>query len=259
MPRVASPTTEPNYPIGSVDSALRLILLLAERKTLRISEASSEIDVARSTAHRLMKMLEHYGFAAQDEASKAYTAGPVLVNIGLRVIRAFDVRTVARPLLQDLRAEVNETVNLWVLQQSDILCLDSVESTKALRVGSRTGTLMAAYATAAGRSLLANLSRDALRALYPSSRLPRLTGSTLDTRKRLEEELERCRELGYAVQRGETEIDVAAIAAAVQDRHGQASFSVSVAVPLSRVEEHIDQFGASVRRTADRLAELLPW
>ena len=259
MPRVTASSTEPNYPIGSVDSALRLILLLAERKSLRIYEASSEIDVARSTAHRLMKMLEHYGFASQDQASKAYTAGPVLVNIGLRVIREFDVRTVARPLLHELRAEVNETVNLWVLQQTDILCLDSVESSRALRVGSRTGTMMAAYATAPGRSLLANLSPEALRALYPSPRLPRLTGNTVDTRKRLEEELERCRELGYAVQRGETESDVAAIAAAVYDRHGQASFSVSVAVPLSRVEEHVTEFGDGVRHAADKLAELLPW
>lgn len=251
--------TEPNYPIGSVDSALRLILLLAERKTVRIHEASTEIEVARSTAHRLMKMLEHYGFVAQDEASKAYTAGPVLVNIGLQVVRDFDVRTICRPLLESLLKEVEETVNLWALQKESVQCLDSVESPKVLRVGSRTGTVVPAYAAASGRCLLAQLDRRELRDLYPQARLARLTPNTVTTMKSLERELEECRELGYAVQYGETETDVAAIAAAATDRHGRASFSLSVAVPLSRIDGQVERIGQAVRGRAEELATMLPW
>ena len=67
---------KPIYPIGSVDSAMRLLLMIGERDRVRIAEAAKELGVARSTAHRLMQMLLYHGFVRQDPESKAYVAGP---------------------------------------------------------------------------------------------------------------------------------------------------------------------------------------
>ena len=62
----------PQYPIESVDNALRLLLLLGEQPQVRLSEASRYLGVASSTAHRLLAMLAYRGFVRQDPVSKAY-------------------------------------------------------------------------------------------------------------------------------------------------------------------------------------------
>jgi len=256
----SSSVEEPNYPIASVDSALRLLLMLAELPRLRIADASRELGVARSTAHRLIKMLEYHGFARQDPDSKAYLAGPVLVNIGLQTVRGIDIRTVARPLLETLAQTVSETVNLAVLQGDEILILDSVESPRSIRIGSRTGRVMPAYASASGRALLATMSDERIREIYAEQRLPTLTKGTISSRKRLEAELAETRARGYAVQRGELEPDVAAIAAAVQDSRGQASFSITVAVPAFRLrDEDVPRIGEAVTACARDVSSTLPW
>jgi len=119
---------------------------------------------------------------------------------------------------------------------------------------------MPAYASASGRALLAELSIERMRELYPAARLPALTGQTISTRRRLEQELEATRARGYAVQRGELEADVAAVAAAVRDSRGQASFSITVAVPVFRLHDRdVARFGEAVGKCAGELSSALPW
>jgi IclR helix-turn-helix domain len=73
----------PGYALGSVDNALRLIWLLYERGELRVSEAAELLDTSRSTAYRLLSMLEYHRFAEQDPGTKVYAAGTGLLELGL--------------------------------------------------------------------------------------------------------------------------------------------------------------------------------
>jgi IclR family acetate operon transcriptional repressor len=251
---------EPNYPIASVDSALRLLLLFGQRQELRIADVSRELGVAPSTAHRLTKMLEYHGFVSQDPGSKAYRAGPMLVKVGLQVLQDIDIRAVARPMLQQLVARVDETGNLGMLQGTEVLMLDSIETRRSLRVGARVGRVLPAHASASGRALLAEMPPEQLREIYPNARLPRTTQNTIATRRQLEEELAATRARGYAVQRGEIEDEVAAVAAAVRERPGGANFAVAVALPVFRLDDaRLSELGRAVVKTAANLSRALPW
>jgi len=258
--KAAKHGSKPSYPIDSVDNALRLLLLVAERKRLRLPEASREIDAARSTAHRMLQMLRYHGFVDQDPESKAYTPGPVLINLGLQVVRELDIRAVARPHLQTLVDELGETVQLFALQGTDVLGIESIESPRMLRIGSRTGMVLPAHATASGRALLAELPTERIRELYPEPRLPALTPGTITSRSRLEEELAITHERGYAVNLGELEPEVGAVSAAIRERRGQAPFAVTVAAPASRLPEaRIAEIGEAAKRCAAEIAAALPW
>src|SRR3954454_7612424 len=97
---------KPDYAVDSVDRALQLIMLLQERDWLRITDAANALDVAPSTAHRLMAMLVYRGFALQDD-QRRYCAGPAL-----RADAAGSARTaasIARPHLEALALSVRET------------------------------------------------------------------------------------------------------------------------------------------------------
>ncbi len=250
------PTKKPNYPIESVDNALKLLLLFREQKSISVSEASKLMDVAPSTAHRLLSMLQYHGFVSQDPSTRTYVAGPALIDVGLSVVREMEIRGLARPFMEKLRLEVGETVHLAILQGPNILFLESVESPKVLRVADRTGISLPAPCTAAGKALLAELPLEELRVLFPSQELLRLTPSSLRTRDELERELQQVRELGYATNHDESEPNVSAVASVVRDNLLQPRASITVSAPISRLkEELVSSIAEATMRTAREISQ----
>ena len=231
----------PDYPLQSVDNALRLIVLLRERGPLRLSEVADQLGISRSTAHRLLAMLEYHGFAGQDPATRAYVAGAGRV----------DMRALARPALERLCVEVEETVRLVVLREASVEFLDSAETSRGLRVGSRVGVRMPAHCTAAGKAILAQLSPEELHRRYASGRLERMTPRSLQSLKRLEAELGEVRERGYATNFAESEADVAAVAVAIPGDLGGDRASITVSAPITRLPpERAPRIAAAAVRAA---------
>ena len=252
------PGQKPAYPIESVDKALALLLLLRERRVLTVSEASRELGVAASTAHRLLAMLQYRGFVAQDPATKAYTLGPVLTELGLAAVRGMDIRAQARPVMERLVAEVGETVHLGVLRGTDVLFLESVESAKALRVADRTGMTLPAHASAVGKALLACLPVEQLHILYPDDNLPSFRPNTITRRDTLEQVLAAVRERGYATNADESEAGVSGVAAPVRDSTGQVRAALTVSAPTSRLtEEQIAAIAPATMRAAEAISAKL--
>jgi DNA-binding IclR family transcriptional regulator len=231
----AAANPRPQYPIESVDNALRLLLMFRDRNEIRLSEAREALGVAHSTAHRLMAMLAYYQFVRQDPASRAYRAGPALIEVGLSVVRAMDIRTVARPSLESLARTVGETVHLATLEGTDARFLDAVESERALRVTGRTGRVLPAHATSVGKAMLAALPDEELDRLYPSETLPTQTARTITSKPVLLAELKKVRKRGYASNAGESEDGVSSVGVAVLDKSGRPVAAVSVAAPVSRM------------------------
>jgi IclR family transcriptional regulator, acetate operon repressor len=234
----------PAYPIASVDNALTLLELLRDRATLRGADAAAALGTSRSTAHRLLAMLEYRGFARQDPATREYSAGPALVAAGLAALAGMDIRGLARPVLERLTAEVGETAHLVVLDGGSVVFVESIETSRALRVGSRLGRVMPAPCTAAGKAILAQLPPAELRRLYPGRRLERLTDRSHATLAALEPELEEIRARGYATNYGQSEEDVAAVAVAISGAQ-RARAAISVSTPMTRLG------AADVPRIAD--------
>jgi DNA-binding IclR family transcriptional regulator len=253
-PVAATKSAAPVYAIESVDSALKILRMLCDAKTLRVSEVAARLGVAQSTAHRLLTMLVHHGFAKQDERRGEYATGPTFLEMGFAVIRDLEIRQHARPLLEELRDRVNETVHLGVPYGQDILYVEGVESRQQLRSGSRVGSFVPAHCVGLGKALLATLSREELRRVYPGRALPALTQRTLTTVTELERQLAKIRRVGFARSRAESTDGVGSIAVAVTDRRGVGRAAVSVSAPLTRVTpENEALWVAAARDVADRL------
>lgn len=227
----------PNYPIESVDNALRLLIMVAEQKHIRVSEASTELGIAVSTAHRLLAMLSHHEFVVQDPDSKMYRSGPILLRIGLAAVKNYDIRATLHPFAEDLRDETGETVHIAILQGDEVLFVDCVESPNALRVASRVGSRMFAHCTSIGKAWLAFESEDFLRGLYPTPRLPALTPRSITSRAALFAELAEVRKIGYSHNENESEIGVGSVSAAVLDQADRPLAAMSVSAPLARMPD----------------------
>jgi IclR family acetate operon transcriptional repressor len=249
------------------DSALRLLMLFRDTPRVRLSEASEHLGVAHSTAHRLMAMLAYHGFARQEAGSRAYVAGPALVEIGLAAVRELDIRLHARPVLESLAASLGETVHLAVLEGGNVRYLDAVESPRALRVASRTGSALAANCTASGKAMLAELPDAEVAAIFAGQdTLSALTGRSITSCARLLAELRRVRARGCAVNVEESEEGVASVAVAVRGprpcqpgrlRRRAPAAALAVSGPVSRMTgPAIEKIAAELRERAAELESL---
>ncbi|KQS60710.1 IclR family transcriptional regulator [Geodermatophilus sp. Leaf369] len=230
----------PQYPIESVDNALKVLLLLGERPSLRLTDVSQYLGVASSTAHRLLAMLQFRGYVRQDAATRGYVPGPTLDGLAMGVLRRLDVRARARPVLEKLNADLQETVHLGRLEGADVHFIDSIESSRALRVGGRLGRSIPAHCTSNGKVLLAGLPEDQLRALYPDEQLRQLTSHSIGTRTLLLEVLAQVRAQGFATSDEESEEGVCSLAVALPARHAP-RLAVNASVPLSRLTPEVRQ------------------
>src|SRR5215213_1764327 len=140
---------EPKYPIESVDKALRVLLQLKSASSISVAEVARSLDVAPSTAHRLLAMLNLHDFVEQDPVTRRYRTGPALTEIGLAALRDFDIRAVVRPALESLAQSVGETAHFTILRGDTVHFLDGVETDKHLRAGLRVGQSLPAHASAA--------------------------------------------------------------------------------------------------------------
>lgn len=222
-------------PMTSVDNALRILLLLNERPSVRVSEVASQLGISVSSAHRLLSALVYRDFAEKDPASHAYSSGSV-VRTRSGGFGEIDILAATRPYLELLSRELGETIQLEVLQGRDVKFVAAAESVKALRTASRVGLSMPAHCSSGGKVLLADLEPAKFRALYRDAHLPSRTQNSITSRSELEAELATVRRRGYAMSVGEGEQDVAAVAVAIRDASGRAFAAMAASGPRSRMQ-----------------------
>lgn len=216
----------------TLDRGLQILEVIARASgPVTIADAAVAIGVHRTVAHRLVTTLADRGYLHR-EAAGGYRLGGTCLALASAVS---DLRTTARPLLEDLARRTDETVHLVVLAGQDVVFLDSVESSQALRVASRIGRRLPAYATSVGKAWLASLDLDRLHQLYPDATLPPITGRTLTTRTELERVLATVRRRGYATNEGESEAGVGSLGVVVRTERAEPRAGISVAMPLDRL------------------------
>jgi len=237
---VAASGPPPQYPIESVDNALKVLLLLADRTELRLTEVSEYLGVASSSAHRMLAMLVYRGFVRQDPKTKAYRPGAALTTIAFSILNRFDFRATLHPYLEKLNLELGETVHLTMLDGASVCFVDAIEGSRVVRTASRVGVTLPASTTASGKAMLAALSLAELEILYPAEELVTLTDRSVATRSELYRQLEQIRRRGYSWSSEESEAGVSSVAVAFPFRENLPKLAFSTAVPRPRMA-HADK------------------
>jgi DNA-binding IclR family transcriptional regulator len=248
----------PQYPIESVDKALRILLLLGKQSELRMTDVAEYLGVASSTAHRLLAMLQYRGFIRQDSRTKVYRPGTSLTAVAFAILQQFDVHETLRPFLEKLNQDLAETVHLAILDGTTVRFIDAIESPRAVRVASRLGQAMPANCTSTGKALLAGFPSEELRQLYPVEELETLTPNSISTRSELELELEGVRQRGYAASSEESEEGVASVAAAFPSGNLPIRLAMNVSLPVGRLSRNdVRRIGELLKETVTEATKLL--
>jgi DNA-binding IclR family transcriptional regulator len=235
----------PSGGVQSVDRAISVLEILAQRGEAGVSEVAAEIDVHKSTAFRLLGALEARGLVEQAGERGKYRLGFGIVRLAGAVTGRIDITQQGRPVCERLAEELGETVNIAVRQEQYAINLYQVRGQAAVTAHNWVGQLTPLHATSSGKIMLAHLPAEERAELLSQSGLKKVTPHTITARTKLEKNLAEARERGYACTLEELEIGLHAMAAPIRGQDG-------------RVVAALSASGPSYRFTEDRLHELAP-
>ncbi len=197
--------------VGVLDKAVDVLDAL-ELRSLSLSELVVVTGLPRATAHRLATALERHGLVRRD-ADGRFMLGTRLLSLGQAAADAWPLATAAASALAILRDETGESVQLFVRDGEDRVCIAALQSLHGLRTIVPLGARLPLSAGSAARVL---------------------TGADQ-------------MEGGWIESVGEREAGVASVSAPVRDASGRVVAAVSVSGPIERTSRQPGKrYGSSV-------------
>ena len=222
--------------VQSLQRGLEILVAVAQAKrAVGITDLSRQFGLAKGSISRLVATLVQQSFLTRDAETAKYRLGMKVWELGNGAVSRLDVRGLARPVMEKLNAATRETVHLTVLTESDeMVFLDKLDSTKAVRPNVELGVTLPAYCVANGKAMLAFLPKARVDRVLRGKRR-RFTNTTITRKGELLAHLDTVRRLGYAVNRGEYRADVSGLAAPICDHTGLAVAALGVSMPSNRM------------------------
>ena len=227
--------------VRSVRRAIRILEAFREGPSLTVTELSRALKLPKSSVYELVCTLAAEGLVKKEDSSGRYRLGLRLVELARAANQDLEVRQVARPLIEELRDQFNETVQLTVLDGEEILYVDGCESSRQLRTFFQSGDRAPLYCTALGKAILANLPPGEKERYLRRRGLKAFTPGTLTDPAALRRELDRTAARGYSVDDMEHEEDMRCVGAPIRDREGRTFAAISVSGPAHRLRPGRDR------------------
>ena len=244
--------------VNTVSRAARILDYLAEHDDRGVSEIARDLDMPKSSTYNILMTLEIHGLAERDARTGGFHLGIKLIELGHRAQGELALGRVARPFLQGLNAETDETIHLVVLDHDEVLYVDCVESRLRLRTYSVIGVRAPLYCTSVGKAILAWQEEAFLKRYLEKTELRRETDRTITDPEALRQELARIRDRGYAVDDREHEEHLRCVGAPIRNSRGEVFASLSLSGPEVRVTpDRIEELADRIRETTRDISRKL--
>ena len=243
-------TTSGKYVVDAVWKALDILDVFQDSEGLTLSALSRQVGLNKSRTFRLLRTLAERGYVERSADGSCYRLGSKIMERATRVRR--DIRDVARPFMLSLRDRFNEMVNLSVLDGEQVLYLQILESTRPFRMSATVGCRMTSHKTSMGKAMLAFHHADDSRSPYffHLAKLPR------SSRQVLNKELERIRQIGYAIDDEGNEPGVACIGAPILDETHPIG-AMSVSGPVHRILQNKTKIAEALMSACNEISRNL--
>lgn len=236
----------------AVYRTMKILEHLAMGEGVGVNEISRSLGLHKSTVFRFLNSLKNLHYVQQDPVTELYHATIKVFELGAGALRQIDFVEFAKPVLEGLAAETDETIHLAVLEDGKLVYLHKIESTQSLRVfmKSRVGHTAPLHCTGLGKCLLAFAHPELACELSADGLLSGFTAKTHTSLQALDKDLTRIRERGYAIDDEEHEPGVSCVAVPVYGADGAVVAAISLSMPTARVTPEVLSSHAATLRTA---------
>lgn len=252
------PTAE-RKPYGTVlikaKDILDFILTAPDAPTL--AEISAGVSAAKPTVFKILTTMTSLGLVWRDDQTKQYFLGTQFAAYGQKALTGFNIAKMARPFLLQLRDETQETINLGVVRNDQVVLIEKLESPNSITLHSTIGGTMNLYSSAMGKAILSTYDQPALAHYLAHHQLTPLTAHTITQPATLTAEIGSVAASGIAIDNEENEPEVYCLGATItQHHHLFGAFSVST--PKYRLTPaRRNKFMALMRQTKQAIERAL--
>lgn len=236
------PTSESTLFVNSVEKAMRVLMTFdSSRPRLSLSQIARATGLDMSAAQRFVFTLLTLGYLFRNDQAKTYELSARLLDFGYHYLASNELVQRATPYLQQLSKETEETTNITVLNDTDIVFVQRMVSRHVLTPGVIVGSRLPAYCVAPGLAILSALPAEEAKSILSRSDLVKHTVHTVTDPKAIFARLAAIRSKGYAHTENEYYLGDISTAVAVIGREGRPIGAINVAVAQQRWDRKVDE------------------
>lgn len=249
-------TTKSQYQVRALERALQILGSFSlDQPEMSLSDLAAAVDLAPSTALRLLSILVDYGYVERSEATDRYRLGIGLFERGSIYIQKTTIEAEAHGPLTTLSQECNQTASLAVLNRGEIVHIAVIPPDRPIRYYATIGQREMAHCTGLGKMLLAGLPDEALERIVTQRGLPGRTDRTITSIGALRTQLEQVRRQGHALDDEESVVGLRCIAAPVLDDRNRTVAAISASGPAADfTEQTIPELLRLVKQAASEIS-----
>ncbi len=243
--------------VKSIVKAFDILELLDKRRELGITEISEELKMDKSTVHRLISTLKDKDYVVQNPSNNKYANSFKLFEMGNNAIERLGLRRLAQPYLEQIARITNETVNIAVMYDTNIIYIDKIESPATIKVDLSIGKKLPVYCTGLGKVMLAYMPEDKVLKILENMDFIKYTDKTVANIQGLFKQFIEIKEKGYCIDDEEYVEGLKCVAAPIFNYYGEVIAAISIAIPKYRYNagEKDIGYGNLIKTTAANLSK----
>jgi len=215
----------------SLEKIIKILDYLSDiEREVGITELSLELNLPKSTVHRILKDLSRYSVVEKENDTSRYKIGLRILKYSNSLLRSLDLRQIAKPILKKVCNETQETTFLTAWRNDQGICIDSISSSRSTstHLFVEIGREMPFHCTASSEVLLANQPIEDIKRIINKKQLLRYTPNTITEPKKLIIHLSDIKNKGFAVCNEELEEGIKAVAAPIKNINGKTIASITI-------------------------------
>jgi len=242
------------YLIPNIARALKIIEYLArEKQEASITEISEDFNYPKNSVFRILNTLQFYGYV--EEHHRKYKATPRLLYLGYAGMRNNGITENSVDVMHAIRDEINETVMLGTLLGNEIVIIEQLPSFQFIKFSTEIGHRVNVHTSAPGKAIAAFLPENELKDLVSHLTFVRYTGQTIPSQNEMVAELEKVKNLGYAIDNGEEVPEVHCVGAPIFDYRNYPIAAVWCSGPAFRFDRDSQAaFGERIKEYASQIS-----
>ena len=230
---------KPGAGTQSIERAAHVLRIIASRNStgLRLVDISKQAQLERPTAHRILKCLMAEGLVRQNPETRRYFLGHLIFELGLAASSSFNLRDICYPSLVRLAEKSGDTIFLSIRSGADTVCIDRVEGSFPIKTLTlEVGTRRPLGVGAGGLALLMKLPDHTQQEII-SANARRLAAYNNLTVPALMKLLQRCQELGFALNDAQVTPGATSVGLPIRSRSGEPILAISIGAISSRMTQ----------------------
>ena len=246
---------ENKNPIQVADRLFLVLETLADTGSVTLADLCRQLDLNKSTLHRLLSSLIYMGYVKQDGETGKYSLSLKLLGLSNKLLVHMDILDAVRPSLKVLAQETGETVHFVQLDGVEAVYIYKEESTQnSVRMVSKVGSRIPLYCSGVGKAIAADMDQSQIQSIWEHSTIRKLTPHTIIDYTQFLEKIKEAREKGYALDDEENELGVRCIAVGLPDYLGRAKYAFSISAPASRMtDQRLEELAQILLKTKQEI------